>query len=136
MKRILAAAVAAVVVTLGLVAVAAPPASAATLTPVANFGSNPTNLNMYVYAPDTTAARPALLLLVHYCGGSASAVFGGNGRDFVTAADRHGYVIVLPEATRSGRCFDVSTAQALRRDGGYDHSLLTIGLGRLVDAVP
>jgi poly(hydroxyalkanoate) depolymerase family esterase len=61
-----------------------------------------------------------LLLLVHYCSGSASAIFNGNGRDFVTAADRYGYVIVLPEATRSGHCFDVSTAQALRRDGGGD----------------
>ncbi|WP_407924575.1 extracellular catalytic domain type 1 short-chain-length polyhydroxyalkanoate depolymerase [Catellatospora vulcania] len=120
MKRILAAAAAAVLVTLGVVAVAAPPASAATLTQVTNFGNNPTNLNMYVYAPDTTATRPALLVLVHYCGGSAPAVFGGNGRDFATAADRYGYVIVLPEATRSGRCFDVSTAQALRRDGGGD----------------
>ncbi len=120
MNRIIAAAVAAVLATLGAVAVAAQPASAATLTQVVNFGNNPTNLNMYVYAPDTTASRPALLVLVHYCGGSASAVFGGNGRDYATAADRYGYVIVLPEATRSGRCFDVSTPQALRRDGGSD----------------
>nr|WP_221469711.1 PHB depolymerase family esterase [Allocatelliglobosispora scoriae] len=96
------------------------PASAATLTQVTNFGNNPTNLNMYVYAPDTVAARPALLVLVHYCGGSAPAIFGGNGRDFATAADRYGYVMVLPEATRSGHCFDVSTPQALRRDGGSD----------------
>ncbi|MDI1466219.1 PHB depolymerase family esterase [Catellatospora sp. KI3] len=120
MKRILAAVAAAVLVTLGVVAVAAPPASAATLTQVVNFGNNPTNLNMYVYAPDTVASRPALLLLVHYCGGSAAGIFGGNGHDYVTAADRHGYVIVLPEATRSGHCFDVSTPQALRRDGGGD----------------
>ncbi len=120
MNRILAAALAGVLATLGVVAVAAQPASAATLTQVTNFGNNPTNLNMYVYAPDTTASRPALLVLVHYCGGSASAVFGGNGRDYATAADRYGYVIVLPEATRSGRCFDVSTPQALRRDGGSD----------------
>ncbi len=96
------------------------PASAAALVQVGDFGNNPTNLRMYVYAPDVLPARPALLVLVHYCGGSAGAVFGGNGRDFVTAADRHGYVIVLPEATRSEKCFDVSTAAALRRDGGGD----------------
>ncbi|GHJ43746.1 hypothetical protein Cs7R123_10880 [Catellatospora sp. TT07R-123] len=120
MKRTFAAAAAAALVTLGFVAVAAQPASAATLTQVVNFGNNPTNLNMYVYAPDTTASRPALLVLVHYCGGSASQIFGGNGHDYATAADRYGYVIVLPEATRSGHCFDVSTAQALRRDGGGD----------------
>jgi poly(hydroxyalkanoate) depolymerase family esterase len=96
------------------------PASAATLTRVTNFGNNPTNLNMYVYVPDRVAARPALLVLVHYCGGSAGAIFNGNGRDYVTAADQYGYVMVLPEATRSEKCFDVSTPAALRRDGGGD----------------
>ncbi|WP_309115370.1 PHB depolymerase family esterase [Saccharothrix sp.] len=95
-------------------------ASAATLTRVTNFGTNPTNLNMYVYAPDTVAAQPALLVLVHYCGGSASAIFNGNGRDFATAADRYGYVVVVPEATREGRCFDVSTQAGLTRNGGSD----------------
>ena len=97
-----------------------PPASAAALTQVTNFGTNPTNLNMYVYAPDRVAARPALLVLVHYCGGSAAAIFDGNGHEYVTAADSYGYVIVVPEATRSGNCFDVSTPAALRRDGGSD----------------
>ncbi|MFI7029953.1 PHB depolymerase family esterase [Microbispora rosea] len=96
------------------------PAAAASLTRVTGFGTNPTNLNMYLYVPDRVAARPALLVLVHYCGGSASAIFNGNGHDYVTAADRYGYIIVLPEATRSEKCFDVSTPAALRRDGGSD----------------
>ncbi|WP_434443248.1 extracellular catalytic domain type 1 short-chain-length polyhydroxyalkanoate depolymerase [Lentzea sp. E54] len=95
-------------------------AHAASLTQVTNFGTNPTGLNMYVYAPDRLAARPALLLMIHYCTGTASAVHNGGGRDYVTAADRHGYVIVYPEATREGRCFDVSTQNALRRNGGSD----------------
>ncbi|MCU7730861.1 PHB depolymerase family esterase [Actinoplanes sp. KI2] len=96
------------------------PAAAAALTRVTGFGANPTNLNMYVYVPNNVAPRPALLLLVHYCSGSASGIFNGNGRDYVTAADRYGYVIVLPEATRSGSCFDVSSPQALKRNGGSD----------------
>ncbi|TQS17588.1 PHB depolymerase family esterase, partial [Microbispora sp. KK1-11] len=96
------------------------PAAAASLTRVTGFGNNPTNLNMYLYVPDRVAARPALLVLVHYCSGSASAIFNGNGHDYVTAADRYGYIIVVPEATRSGSCFDVSTPAALRRDGGSD----------------
>jgi poly(hydroxyalkanoate) depolymerase family esterase len=96
------------------------PAAAATLTRVTNFGNNPTNLNMFVYAPDNVAAQPALLVLVHYCSGSASAIFNGNGHDFVTAADRYGYVIVVPEATRDGHCFDVSTRAGLTRNGGSD----------------
>jgi poly(hydroxyalkanoate) depolymerase family esterase len=122
MKRAFRMALAAILATLAVGAsfVFAPPAAAATLTQVTNFGTNPTNLNMFVYVPDAVSPRPAVLVLVHYCGGSASAVFGWNGRDYITAADRHGYVVVLPEATRSGRCFDVSTPAALRRNGGGD----------------
>ncbi len=96
------------------------PAEAASLTRVTGFGANPTNLNMYIHVPDRVAPQPALLVLVHYCGGSAGAVYNGNGRDFVTAADKYGYVIVLPEATRDGRCFDVSTRAGLTRNGGSD----------------
>src|SRR5690349_775025 len=77
------------------------PAAAAALTQVTGFGTNPSNLKMFVYVPDRVAPRPALLVLVHYCGGSASAIFNGNGRDYVTAADRYGYIVVLPEVTRT-----------------------------------
>ncbi|MEV0348371.1 PHB depolymerase family esterase [Nonomuraea sp. NPDC050680] len=122
MKRIISAVLVAAVLPLVAAGVllGVRPASAATLTQVTNFGTNPTNLNMYLYVPDRVVARPALLVLVHYCGGSAGAIFNGNGHDYVTAADRYGYVIVVPEATRSEKCFDVSTPAALRRDGGGD----------------
>jgi poly(hydroxyalkanoate) depolymerase family esterase len=105
---------------LAAVLLSGPPAMAAGLTRVTNFGNNPTNLNMYIYVPTNVATNPGLLVLVHYCGGSASGIFNGNGHDYVTAADRYGYLIVLPEATRSGNCFDVSTPNALRRNGGSD----------------
>ncbi|HET6707321.1 PHB depolymerase family esterase [Amycolatopsis sp.] len=122
MRRILtalSAAVLAIAASIALV-VAAQPASAATLTRVTDFGSNPSNLNMYTYVPDRVAARPALLVAIHYCTGSASAIYNGYARDYVTAADQYGYVIVFPEATRSGQCFDVSSPQALTRGGGSD----------------
>jgi poly(hydroxyalkanoate) depolymerase family esterase len=96
------------------------PASAAGLTRVTGFGNNPTGLNMYIYVPTNVAPRPGLLVLVHYCGGSAGGIFNGNGHDYVSAADRYGFIIVLPEATRSGNCFDVSTPAALQRNGGGD----------------
>jgi poly(hydroxyalkanoate) depolymerase family esterase len=98
----------------------ATPAAAAALTRVTSFGTNPSNLNMYVYVPDRVAAKPALLVAIHYCTGSASAVFSGYARDYVTAADKYGYVIVFPETTRSGQCFDVWSPQALTRGGGSD----------------
>jgi poly(hydroxyalkanoate) depolymerase family esterase len=105
-----------------VVLVVARPAMAASLTQVTGFGNNPSNLSMYIYVPDRPAARPALLVLVHYCGGTASGIFNGNGHDYVTAADRYGYIIVLPQipSGRSLACFDVSTPQALKRDGGSD----------------
>ncbi|HET9656079.1 MAG TPA: PHB depolymerase family esterase, partial [Kineosporiaceae bacterium] len=102
-----------------LISLAARPASAATLTPVTGFGANPSNLNMYVYVPDSPAAKPALLVAVHYCGGDARAMMG-LAHDYVAAADKQGFVIVFPETTRSGKCFDVSTPQGLKRDGGSD----------------
>ncbi|MCX5421450.1 PHB depolymerase family esterase [Streptomyces sp. NBC_00078] len=122
MRRTLRAVLAMVLLPLvaALTLLAPQPAAAASLTRVTGFGNNPTNLNMYVYVPDHVAPRPALLVLVHYCGGSAGGIFGGNGHDYVTAADRYGFVIVLPEATRDGHCFDVSSPAALRRDGGSD----------------
>ena len=120
MRRLLRAALAVVLLAAGVLFATAGSAAAATLTRVTNFGNNPTNLNMYVYVPDNVAPQPALLVLVHYCSGSASAIVNGNGHDFVTAADRYGYVIVAPEATRDGHCFDVSTRAGLTRDGGSD----------------
>jgi poly(hydroxyalkanoate) depolymerase family esterase len=122
MRRPLRALLAALLLPLAVSAalLGAQPASAASLTRITNFGNNPTNLNMYLYVPNSVSSHPALLVLVHYCSGSASAIFNGNGHDYVTAADRYGYIIVLPEATRSGSCFDVSTPAALTRNGGGD----------------
>ncbi|MFF3288749.1 PHB depolymerase family esterase [Streptomyces sp. NPDC003023] len=97
---------------------AAPPASAATLTEVTGFGSNPSNLRMHLYVPDNVRQRPAVLVAVHYCTGSGPAFHSGT--EFASLADRHGFIVVYPSATRSGNCFDVSSPQALRRDGGSD----------------
>jgi poly(hydroxyalkanoate) depolymerase family esterase len=101
-----------------LLALAAPPASAASLVEVTNFGSNPSNLRMHLYVPDNVRARPPVLVAVHYCTGSGPAFHSGT--EFASLADRHGFVVVYPSATRSGSCFDVSSPQALRRDGGSD----------------
>ncbi|MER5891851.1 PHB depolymerase family esterase [Streptomyces sp. NPDC001876] len=96
----------------------APPASAASLTEVTSFGSNPSGLRMHVYVPDTVQQRPAVLVAVHYCTGSGPAFHSGT--EFASLADRYGFIVVYPSATRSGNCFDVSSPQALKRDGGSD----------------
>ncbi|MEV1289687.1 PHB depolymerase family esterase [Micromonospora sp. NPDC049679] len=96
----------------------APPASAAALTEVTNFGTNPGNLRMHLYVPDRVAARPAIVVAVHYCTGSGPAFHSGT--QFASLADRYGFIVIYPSATRSGQCFDVYSPEALRRDGGSD----------------
>uniref|UniRef100_UPI0018E9B879 extracellular catalytic domain type 1 short-chain-length polyhydroxyalkanoate depolymerase n=1 Tax=Kineosporia sp. R_H_3 TaxID=1961848 RepID=UPI0018E9B879 len=104
----------------GLVGMGSTDAQAATLVAVPSFGSNPANLTMYTYVPDNRATRPKILVLVHGCALDAPSYFGAYGRDFRTAADRYGFVIVMPDNRRQGNCFDVATPNGLRRDGGSD----------------
>ena len=54
------------------------PVQAASLQAVSNWGATgvPTYVSMYVYVPDKPAASPPILVVSHFCGGSASAVFG------------------------------------------------------------
>lgn len=94
-------------------------ASAASLVEVTNFGNNPTNLRMYEYVPNSVAAHPAILVVSHYCTGSGPAMYSGRP-EFPQLADRYGFIIVYPSATRSGSCFDVSTAGALKHNGTSD----------------
>ncbi len=84
---------------------------------------------MYVYVPDTLAARPGLLVAVHYCTGTGPAFF--NGSQFDELADRHGYIVIYPSVTRSSQCFDVASPAALTRDGGSD----PVGIKSMIDYV-
>jgi poly(hydroxyalkanoate) depolymerase family esterase len=94
------------------------PAGAASLTQVTNFGTNPTNLAMHLYVPNTVAAKPAILVAVHYCTGSGPAFYSGT--EFASLADRYGFIVIYPSATRSGACFDVSSPGALTHNGNSD----------------
>ncbi|SEG43496.1 esterase, PHB depolymerase family [Nonomuraea solani] len=111
-----AVAAAAALVVAGLIT--APPASSAQLTEVTGFGTNPSNLRMHLYVPDGVPARPAVLVAVHYCTGSGPAFYSGT--EFASLADRYKFIVIYPSATRSGSCYDVSSPQALRHDGGSD----------------
>nr|WP_253267738.1 PHB depolymerase family esterase [Streptomyces asoensis] len=108
---------------------AAAPVPAATLTEVTGFGANPSNLQMYVYAPATVTAHPPVLVAVHWCGGSGPAMYSGT--EYSQLADQYGFVIVYPSVTRSSKCFDVSSPQALKRGGGSD----PVGVKSMIDWV-
>ena len=97
---------------------AAPPAAAATLVEVTGVGSNPGGLRMHLFVPDRVAATPGVLVVVHYCTGSAQAMYSGT--QFDELASQYGYIVVYPSTNRPGNCFDVSSTAALTRDGGSD----------------
>ncbi|MFN8073789.1 MAG: PHB depolymerase family esterase [Kineosporiaceae bacterium] len=100
-----------------------PPPLPEGLVQVKDFGDNPSKLGMYVHVPEKLQAKAPLVVASHYCTGSAASFY--TGADFgvgslVAASDRLGFIIVFPEATREGHCFDSASPAALTRDGGSD----------------
>ncbi|KAI6783323.1 acetylxylan esterase A-like protein [Emericellopsis cladophorae] len=93
-------------------------ASAAQLQQVSDFGSNPSNVRMYVYKPDNLPANPPLIVAVHWCSGTAQAYYSGS--QYANLADQHGFIVVYPESPYSGGCWDVSSDASLTHEGGGD----------------
>jgi len=96
-------------------------AEAASLQKVSDWGASgvPATASMYIYVPDKLATKPPILVLAHFCGGSASAVFGqAQGGGLVKAADQYGFIMVVPQT--SNNCWDVGSTKALTHDGGGD----------------
>jgi len=99
----------------------APPAAAASLVEVTNFGDNPGGMRMHVYVPDSRPANPAILVAMHGCGGSGPGFYSGS--EFASLADRYGFIVIYPTATQQagfGNCFDTWSDAAKRRGGGSD----------------
>ena len=96
----------------------AQPAAAASLVQVTNFGNNPSSLQMYVYVPNSVTANPPILVALHQCTGSGPGFYSGT--EFASLADQYGFIVIYPSVTRSGSCWDVSSSQALTRNGGSD----------------
>ena len=121
LRRAVAAATTLAVGVLGLAAAAlttAPAAQAASLVTVSSFGNNPGGLDMSVFVPDSLPAKPAIVVAVHYCQGSAQAMY--NSLQFDELATRYGYIVIYPQANRPGSCFDVSSSEALKHGGASD----------------
>src|SRR4051794_2078579 len=93
-------------------------AQAASLQQVTGFGTNPSNLEMYVYRPEGLPANPPLLVAVHYCTGSGPSFYSGT--QFAALADQYKFVVIYPSSTNADKCFDVSSPAALTRNGGSD----------------
>lgn len=126
-RGVVAAAAAVFVAAAALIAVMMPrAASAAQLTQVANFGNNPSNLQMYIYVPDNVGPDPALVLGVHWCGGSAQDFYSGTEWDQL--ADQYGFIVVYPSVTRDSKCWDVSSAASLSGTGSD-----SVGVKSMID---
>ncbi|KAG9031163.1 hypothetical protein FS837_003087 [Tulasnella sp. UAMH 9824] len=82
------------------------------------FGANPNNVGFYYYKPSNVAAKPALIVAIHYCTGTAQAYFSNT--QYATLADTYGYMVIYPESPRDGKCFDVNTPETLSHNGGGD----------------
>jgi len=112
-------AVAAVVgLAIGLSLPAAPQAAAASLTQITNFGTNPTGLLMHLYVPNNVKPNPPILLALHGCQGTGPYLYSST--DFGSLADQYGFLVIYPSTNPGGSCWDVSSDQALTRNGGSD----------------
>ena len=97
---------------------AAPQAAAASLTQITNFGTNPSGLAMYLYVPNNVKPNPPVLLALHGCQGSGPYLYSST--DFGKLADQYGFIVIYPSTNPGGSCWDVSSDQALTRNGGSD----------------
>ncbi|KAE9402820.1 alpha/beta-hydrolase [Gymnopus androsaceus JB14] len=59
-----------------------------------------------------------LIVAIHFCTGTAQAYF--QSTQYANLADQYGFLVIYPNAPRSGGCFDVNTPQTLTHNGGGD----------------
>jgi poly(hydroxyalkanoate) depolymerase family esterase len=92
------------------------------LTEVTGFGSNPGALRMFEYVP--ADPQPALVVVLHGCTQTAASYDFGAG--WSTLADRHGFVLLLPEQQRTNNannCFNWFRAGDIERGRGEAMSI-------------
>lgn len=91
---------------------------AGTYKEIKDFGANPGNTKMFLYIPDNVAAKPAVLVAIHWCSGTANAIYTSN--TFSPLADLYGFIIIFPDANSSDGCWEIHSQEALTHNGGSD----------------
>jgi poly(hydroxyalkanoate) depolymerase family esterase len=102
------------------------------LTEVAGFGSNPGALRMFKYVP--AAPQPALVVVLHGCTQTAASYDFGAG--WSTLADRHGFVLLLPEqqlTNNAKNCFNWFCADDIERGRGEAMSIRSMVEKMIID---
>ncbi|MDG4785343.1 PHB depolymerase family esterase [Micromonospora sp. WMMD1102] len=119
-RTVLVGLASALVLATGVVALS-PPASAASLVEVTNFGNNPGGMRMHIYVPDNRPANPPIVVAMHGCGGSGPGFYSGS--EFASLSNQYGFIVIYPSAMQEagfGRCFDTWSDASKRRGGGSD----------------
>lgn len=78
----------------------------------------PSYVQMYIYVPDKLAEKPPIVVSNHACGSTASGQMGSMTK-FKAAADKNGFIMILPD-NPGQNCWDVGSKQSLTHDGGGD----------------
>lgn len=103
---------------------AAQAANGPTLPERTAFGANPGALRLRVHVPRRLVAAPPLVVALHGCGQTASEYAHGTG--WTRLADRHGFVVVLPEQQAANNpkcCFSWFQPGDITRDLGEARSI-------------
>lgn len=111
---------------LGVLALAVGAVAQGALTPVTSWGENPSGLQLSVYVPSTLVSNPAIILALHFCGGTGP-IYSQITKYNSLAAARN-FVVLYPSSPKDNNCWDVATTQSLTRDGGGDST----GLANMV----
>jgi len=89
------------------------------LIEIRDFGSNPGQLRMLSYVPDSLPRSAPLVVILHGCTQTAASFDKGTG--WSTLADRFGFALLLPEQHWTNnplRCFNWFRPEDTRRDSG------------------
>jgi acetylxylan esterase len=94
-------------------------ALSSSLTQIKDFGPNPRNVSMYLYVPKNLTAKPPILVVPHWCHGTAQDAF--KGRPYASLGDTYGFISIYPNSpNKADQCWDVSSKQSLTHEGGGD----------------
>ncbi len=92
--------------------------SAGTYTEISDFSDRTETIKMFLYLPDNVSENPPVLVALHWCSGSAGAIYSAN--TFNLLADRYGFIVIYPDANSNDGCWDVHSEDVLKHDGGGD----------------
>jgi len=95
------------------------PGAGSPLTEVTGFGANPGDLRMFSFVPEDLQQPPALVVVLHGCGQTATGYDLGAG--WSALAEHYGFALLMPEQQRSNNgqgCFNWFNPEDIARDRG------------------